>query len=166
MRHMETLHSERLVVRPAKDEDLARMLEIIQAPGAVEWWGDYEGPDDDAELLGGYAIVLDGEVIGWLGFDEEKMRKYRSVGFDIMIDPAHHGNGYGPEALRAVIDHFAESGHHYFHIDPNAKNERAIRAYEKVGFKPVGVMRKAEQLREGEGWHDSLLMDLLAEELD
>ena len=38
----------------------------------------------------------------------------------------------------------------------------AIRAYEKVGFKPVGVMRRSERDVGGDGWHDSLLMELLA----
>ena len=49
-------------------------------------------------------------------------------------------------------------------IDPAADNVAAIRAYEKVGFRPVGVMRQYERLPGGE-WHDGLLMDLLADEL-
>jgi aminoglycoside 6'-N-acetyltransferase len=35
--------------------------------------------------------------------------------------------------------------------------------YGKVGFKPVGVMRKYERDASGK-WSDGLLMDLLAEE--
>ena len=42
-------------------------------------------------------------------------------------------------------------------------NDRAIKAYEAVGFKRVGIMRKAE-LHNGE-WTDGVLMDLLIEEL-
>lgn len=34
-----------------------------------------------------------------------------------------------------------------------------------VGFRPVGVMRRNERDADGSGWHDGLLMDLLAEEL-
>jgi aminoglycoside 6'-N-acetyltransferase len=49
-------------------------------------------------------------------------------------------------------------------IDPAASNERAIKAYERVGFKPVGVMRSYERGPDGT-FHDGLLMDLLAEEL-
>jgi aminoglycoside 6'-N-acetyltransferase len=41
-------------------------------------------------------------------------------------------------------------------------NAAAIRAYEKVGFRPVGVMRQAERDIDGQGWHDALLMELLA----
>ena len=40
----------------------------------------------------------------------------------------------------------------------------AIRCYEKVGFRPVGVLRRDERGPDGT-WHDGLLMDLLAEEL-
>jgi aminoglycoside 6'-N-acetyltransferase len=50
-------------------------------------------------------------------------------------------------------------------IDPAADNVAAIRTYEKAGFKPVGVMRRYERLPGGE-WHDGLLMDLLADELE
>ncbi len=38
----------------------------------------------------------------------------------------------------------------------------AIRAYEKVGFRPVGIMRRYEPDVGGRGWHDGLLMELLA----
>ena len=49
-------------------------------------------------------------------------------------------------------------------IDPAAANERAIRAYERVGFRRVGVMRAYERGPDGT-WHDGLLMDLLRDEL-
>ena len=49
-------------------------------------------------------------------------------------------------------------------IDPAAENERAIRCYEKAGFRRVGVMR--EHWRDGDGvWRDGVLLDLLAAEL-
>ena len=60
--------------------------------------------------------------------------------------------------------HFVDRGHHRFTIDPAAGNERAIRCYAAVGFKPVGLMREYERVDSGP-WHDGLLMDLLAHEL-
>jgi aminoglycoside 6'-N-acetyltransferase len=36
--------------------------------------------------------------------------------------------------------------------------------YEKVGFRPVGVMRRYERGADG-AWHDNLLMELLAEDV-
>jgi aminoglycoside 6'-N-acetyltransferase len=109
-------------------------------------------------------IEADGELAGWLGFVEETEPEYRSVGFDISLSERFQGRSLGPDALRTVIRWFAdERGHHRFTIDPNAGNERAIKAYEAVGFKRVGVMRKAE-LIDGE-WTDGLFMELLIEEL-
>jgi aminoglycoside 6'-N-acetyltransferase len=63
-----------------------------------------------------------------------------------------------------AIDHYVAAGHHRFSIDPAVDNERAIRAYAAVGFKPVGVMRAYERLGEN-AYRDGLLMDLLASEL-
>jgi aminoglycoside 6'-N-acetyltransferase len=48
-------------------------------------------------------------------------------------------------------------------IDPSAANERAIRAYGAVGFRPVGIMRRYERGPDGE-FHDGLLMDLLRDD--
>lgn len=159
------LRSERLTLHETKVGDLPRLREIIQAPGTAEWWGVYEGSADDDELLEGWTIRAHDEVIGWIAAHEETAMKYPSVALDIMISPEHHGVGYGPEALRRVIDHFAERGHHRFTIDPSADNERAIKAYAKTGFKPIGIARQYEQLREGE-WTDGLLMDLLISDLE
>ncbi len=50
-------------------------------------------------------------------------------------------------------------------IDPAADNQPAIRCYTAVGFRPVGIMRRYERNADGSGWHDGLLMDLLADEL-
>jgi aminoglycoside 6'-N-acetyltransferase len=57
-----------------------------------------------------------------------------------------------------------DKGFHRLVIDPAADNVAAIRCYEKVGFKPVGIMRQYE--RDDHGWHDGLLMDLVAAELE
>ena len=59
---------------------------------------------------------------------------------------------------------FVERGHHRLVIDPRADNRRAIRAYERVGFRRVGVMRSYERGADG-AWHDGLLMDMLRGEL-
>ena len=48
--------------------------------------------------------------------------------------------------------------------DPAAANHRAIRCYEKVGFRRVGVLRQYERGPDGR-FHDGLLMDLLRPEL-
>ncbi len=76
-----------------------------------------------------------------------------------------HGRGIGSDAVRTLARHLiVDRGHHRLVIDPAADNAAAIRCYSKVGFKPVGVMRRYERGDDG-AWHDGLLMDLLADEL-
>jgi aminoglycoside 6'-N-acetyltransferase len=92
------------------------------------------------------------------------MPRYRHAAIDMFLDPALHGRGLGTEAIRqlsAIL--FDERGHHRITIDPAATNTRAIRAYEKAGFRVVGVMRAYERGPDGD-WHDGLLMELLATE--
>ena len=55
-------------------------------------------------------------------------------------------------------------GHHRVTVDPAAANARAIHVYEKLGFRPVGVLRRYERVADG-SWRDALLMELLAEDL-
>ncbi len=79
--------------------------------------------------------------------------------------PHAQGRGLGPDAIRTLATYLIdERGHHRLTIDPAAANEAAIRAYAKVGFRPVGVMREYQRMPDGR-WVDALLMDLLADQL-
>ena len=135
-----------------------------------EWWGsagDRARTRDDLKNAGNaFAIVVDGELAGWLGFTEETDPDYHHAGLDVFLAPPHQEKGFGRRALRLVARWLAsERGHHRLTIDPARDNARAIRAYAAVGFRPVGVMRRYERGSDGR-WHDNLLMDLLAEELE
>jgi aminoglycoside 6'-N-acetyltransferase len=162
-----TLRGERVTLRPIEEADLEPLAEIIREPSVAKWWGESDEPErlrDNLRMDGdAFAIEVDGELAGWLGFVEETEPEYRSVGIDISLSERFQGKGVGPDALRTLIRWFAdERGHHRFTIDPNAANERAIKAYAAVGFKPVGITRRSE-LSGGE-WTDGLLMDHLIEE--
>ena len=161
------LRGERLVLRPLAEADIGPLAAILREPGVARWWGDYPYERTREELLSetGWAIEVDGRVAGWLAATIEDDPDYRQVAFDIFLAGSAQGRGLGREALRLAIDHFAARGHHRFTIDPAVANERAIRSYAAVGFRPVGVMRQYERGRDG-AWHDNLLMDLLAEDLE
>lgn len=161
------LRGERVVVRPTVDDDLGRLRAIRNSPEVVRWWGlEDDWPFDDASVER-WTILADDRVIGLLTVSEERDPQYRSAGFDIYLDLAERGQGLGPEAIRVLIRHLADArGHHRFTIDPRADNEAAVRAYRKVGFRPVGVLRRYEYDRPTGRWADGLLMDLLAEELE
>ena len=163
-----TLQGESVTLRPLADADLEPLADIIREPSVARWWGESDEPERLREnlLMDGdaWAIEHDGELVGWLGFTEETEPEYRSVGVDVSLTERSQGRGLGPDAIRTAIRWFAnERGHHRFTIDPNAANERAIKAYAAVGFKPIGITRRSE-LVDGE-WTDGLLMDLLIDEL-
>ena len=159
-----TLHGERLTLRTPRDGDAEALTAILAEPEIERWWGanDIEGVRKDLDAA--FVVVIGDAPAGWVLFHEETEPGYRHVGLDIMLTASAQGQGYGREALRLAIRHFSELGHHRFTIDPAVDNERAIRCYAAVGFKPVGVMRNYERVDDGP-WHDGLLMDLLADEL-
>jgi aminoglycoside 6'-N-acetyltransferase len=164
------VRGERLNLRPLDDADLDRLAEIETLPGVAEWWSPPDTPEavraDLHQDGAAFGIEVGGELVGWLGFDDDSDRDWRATGLDIFLSPSHQGRGLGPEALLTAIRWLAaERGCSRFTIDPAVVNERAIAAYASIGFRPVGVMRGCERGADGT-WHDNLLMDLLLEELD
>lgn len=155
-----------VILRAIQQRDVAELRRIRQTPEVVAWWAgmDEEFPFDEPDSTC-LAVEVDGVVVGQVQFWEETDPQYRHAAVDVFIDPARHGQGIGTEAVRMVVRHLiADRGHHRVTIDPATANTAAVRAYEKAGFKPVGVMRQHERDADGTGWHDSLLMELLADE--
>ena len=111
------------------------------------------------------SFELDGRVVGAIQWSAETEPDYRHASIDIYLDPSVHGRGVGTDAVRTLARHLTvDKGFHRLVIDPAADNAAAIKCYSKVGFRPVGKMRKYERGSDGT-WHDGLLMDALAEEL-
>jgi aminoglycoside 6'-N-acetyltransferase len=165
-----TLTGDRIRLRPIDPDDFPTLLAIVQDPTVARWWGTYDAarvqqeygdPGGDIALL----IEAEGAVAGFIQYGEELDPDYRHASIDIALSEPFQGRGLGPEAIRVVARYlFDERGHHRLIIDPAAANGNAIRAYESVGFRPVGVMRQYERGPDGT-WHDGILMDLLASEL-
>jgi aminoglycoside 6'-N-acetyltransferase len=164
---METAHT--LVLRPLVAADAPALLRIHRTPEVVRWWDTPATgfPLDDEPEATRFTLEVDGAVAGMIQFTEETEPKYRHAAIDLFLDPALHGRGLGSEAVRRVVRLLREErGHHRVTIDPATENIAAVRAYEKAGFRPVGVMRRAERDADGRGWHDVLLMELVAGEPD
>ncbi|MEX2183913.1 MAG: GNAT family protein [Chloroflexota bacterium] len=168
---MPILRGPRVVLRSLQREDRDRLRAIMAEPTVAPWFG-FGGPDvavdswlDADQWTRQLAILVDGAVVGSIQYSEEQDPDYPHASIDLFLDTAHQGRGFGTEAIRVVARHlFEERGHHRLIIDPSAANERAIRAYTSVGFRPVGVMRRYERGPDGT-FHDGLLMDMLADEL-
>jgi aminoglycoside 6'-N-acetyltransferase len=154
-----------LQLRPLEPADAPELLRILQTPEVARWWDAPEPgfpltDDPDSVRL---TILVDGAVAGLIQYWEETDPKYRHAAVDVFLDPALHGRGLGTEAVRRVVDLLiGERGHHRITIDPAAANTQAIKAYEKVGFRPVGVMRQYERDTGAETFHDGLLMELIS----
>jgi len=156
----------RLRLRGVEAGDLAALGAIRAEPGVREWWGDPQPDDlvapDDGDLL---VIDVDGAVAGAIQYEEVTDPQYRSAGIDLFLGESWQGLGLGREAVGVLVRHLIESrGHHRLTIDPASTNTRAIRAYEKVGFRPEGVLR--ESLRFNGEWIDATIMSILAPEWD
>lgn len=155
-----------IVLRPLSESDAPELRRIHATPEVMRWWDapDEGFPLDDEPEATRLTIEVEGRVAGMVQFSEESEPKYRHAAIDVFLDPIFHGRGIGTEAVRRVVRHLIdERGHHRVTIDPAADNVAAIRAYEKAGFRRVGVMRLAERDADGRGWHDSLLMELVEE---
>jgi len=161
------LSGPRISLRNATLGDLARVSTIRREPEVTRRWGILEEGELEEFLQDEKTFVVeaDGEIIGAIQYGEESEPMYRHASIDIFLTTSRHGQGFGSEAVRILARYLIEErGHHRLTIDPAADNAAAIRAYEKVGFRPVGVMRSYERGPDGT-WHDGLLMELLADEL-
>jgi len=160
-----------VTLRTTTIDDAPALAAILIEPEVARWWGVWDldrvvadlvhsGPDEMPLV-----IEHDGEIIGYIQAVEEEEPDFRHAGIDLFLRTDAQGRGLGPDAIRTLaIELIDERGHHRLTIDPAAENTRAIAAYAKLGFRPVGVMRAYQRMTDGR-WADALLMDLLADEL-
>jgi len=165
------LRGRRVTLRSTTPHDAAALLAILAEPEVARWWGEFDLERVLAELVRGdpdedpFVIEHEGEIVGYIQAVEENEPDFRSAGIDLFLRTDAQGRGLGPDAIRTLAaDLLDVRGHHRLTIDPTVENAAAIAAYTKVGFRPVGVMRRYQRLRDGR-WVDALLMDLLAEDL-
>ena len=162
------LRGERVVLRSLAEEDVAVLAELGRDPEVLRWWAELDEPYIRSKVGDGltFAIRSDGEIAGMIQFYEELDHEYRHAGMDLFLGTPFQARGLGTDVVRTMARYLIEGrGHHRLIIDPAADNERAIRCYAKIGFKPVGVMR--EYWLDPDGvQRDGLLMDLLAAELE
>ncbi len=92
--------------------------------------------------------------------------KNRSAVFGIVIGEKNYWNkGYGTDATRTLLRFaFEQLGLNRMELEVYDFNPRAIRAYEKAGFRRDGVRRQA-LYRDG-AFHDVYLMGILREDWD
>lgn len=164
-----TLRSGAATLRPLRKGDIDQLLKILAQPEVRRWWSPQDDVEHTIDGLRGksaaFAIEVGGAIVGWLGCSEETDPDGRHASLDIFLASDWQDRGLGRTVLRLAAKWlFEQRGHHRLTIDPACANGRAIRAYEAVGFRPVGTMRRYERGADGD-WRDNLLMDLMREEL-
>lgn len=127
--------------------------------GTKEWLDKDLEKDPPKNLI--FEIhTLDGDrLIGETGFDGIHWQHGDTfIGIGLGERDAW-GNGYGTDAMRIMLRYaFTELNLHRVSLDVFEYNPRAIRSYEKAGFKHEGRMRQS-MLREGRRW-DLLFMGI------
>ncbi len=143
--------------RPVTPPDLVLILGWLRQPHVQAWWGD---PDDELALIAqGIAMPS----VNCLLVETPLARGDRPQPFayvqhwDAGLDSVFHdlpsgtrgmdpfigvpdmvGHGHGPRFIRQLADELAQAGAPMVIIDPDPSNHRAIRAYQKAGFRAVG----------------------------
>jgi RimJ/RimL family protein N-acetyltransferase len=126
-----------------------------------EWMRSGQQGHDN--FLFGIRIHATGSLIGFLELGEV-LWTHRTTWLAVGIgERTYWGQGYGYEAVALALDFtFRELNLHRVQLTVFSYNERAIRLYEKLGFRREGVFREFME-RDGER-HDMYLYGLLRNE--
>ena len=183
MKHQATIEGKRVVLRPATPEDEPQILDwLLRSDVTPSLIGPplfperpVPPPEDssqrlDPHYLDGTApelgrcflILADGKPVGQVAYNDIMERDgLKQVELDIwMRSESCCGKGYGTDALDALCRYLHDRfGVEQFMVQPSARNPRAIRAYEKVGFKQLEVpMDSARKLWGPNDYLDSVYM--------
>ncbi|OYX34589.1 MAG: hypothetical protein B7Z01_05345 [Brevundimonas subvibrioides] len=136
---MTVIHTERLVLRHARLDDVAAFHAILSNPVAMRWWSSL--PHASVE-----------ETRTWV---EGMMTP--DVGY--ILHPDAWGQGLAREAVGAAIDHvFAERMTDIATADVDPENPGSIRLLERLGFTRTGSAERTWNI--GGEWKDSLYFAL------
>lgn len=159
--------------RPVEPDDLSILRAWMHRPHWREWWGDpdqeisyikdmIEGRDTTRPFLilrdkkpCGYIqvwFIADNRHEPWLTAAPWLLElPDHAVGVDLSLsDDQSVGKGFGSRALAAFVARLHAEGHDEIWIDPDPANLRAVRAYQKAGFREHPVL--------GQKYADCLLM--------
>ena len=150
------LETERLVLRPVESGDWRSLYPIMSDPVVMAHWDSSEIEDPEAveqmvaaqvdDMAAGSACYWvversqDRVFLGACDLSEIDWRHRRGeVGFVLAV--AAWGQGYGLEAMRAVVDHAAGLGIKRLWARAHAGNDRSERLLKRLGFEEEGYLR-------------------------
>ena len=141
-------------------EGKVKTLEEIQAHYTSEYF-----TDDDPYAGRCFTIEKENTPIGMICYNRID-REHRNVEFDMLIgDKKYWNQGLGSDALRAFVWYLLSSFPlNRIWLGTYSYNQRALRAYEKVGFKREGVLREDAYI-DGK-FVDTVVLSLLRKEYE
>jgi aminoglycoside 6'-N-acetyltransferase len=134
------IRGEFTVVRPARELDADLLVRWHADPDVARYWDDetftrdqmlerLRRPDVDA-----FVVEENGRPVGYL----QVWRAGDEGGLDMFLVPAARGRGLGPDVGRAVARHLRDRrGWRRVTVDPYLWNARAVRAWERAGFRAL-----------------------------
>lgn len=163
---MAELRGELVLLRPLTGEHAEALRAIRLRPEVADRWGPLEEdfPLADEPTAERFTILTDDRLIGMVQVTEENEPDYRHAEVDIFLGPDDHSRGLGTDALETLARHLIEDrGHHRLILGAAIDNGRAIRCYEKAGFRRVGVTRlSGRDFRTG-AFADEVFMELVVD---
>ena len=142
----------RFEFRPLTHADAPRLFEWLHRPHVLEWW------DAESSLAEVQANYLESDARPFLAFLDGEAFAYIQwypagnngvVGIDQFIAGANSiGRGFGTALVTQFVEFlFADPSIQAVIVDPVPHNARAIRCYEKAGFRFVEVRDGAYFMR-------------------
>lgn len=147
------LKTERLTLRPWREEDLDDFYEYasVDGVGQMAGWNPHKSLEESKEILSHFirgkrvfALEYQGKAIGSLGVDPYPEEKYPELdglkGCEIgyVLSKDYWGRGLMPEAVKKVVDWlFEEQNVDFILCGHFVRNDRSRRVIEKCGFQYV-----------------------------
>ena len=159
-------------VRPATEDDLLAMVDLLEDVASEGRWIGTEAPVDRGVRLAHYresleredaalfVAVGDGEVVGQLGIG---LQPYGVGELGMLVAAGWRGRGVGSALLEAGLRWARQAGAHKVALQVWPHNRAARALYRKHGFVEEGVLRRHYPRRNGELW-DAVVMGLVLDE--
>lgn len=168
------LQGQRVVLRPIEKEHLPNYVRWFADADVLQYFGSYlpmnladeeswyEAQRQNPAVVN-FAIEVAGQHIGGTGFFSVDNRHQRAEVGLFIGEKSFWNQGLGQDVLNTMVAYgFDYLNLHRIYLRVFPENERAVAAYEKVGFVHEGRFRQTEW-RHGR-WHDLLYMSILRHE--
>lgn len=172
------LVGERLYFRPIEEDDLPqyqawindpavrhRLLQFrpIDLKGERAWWDGHDRSQTPGSLHFAICLVADDTLIGSTGLVTIDWLHRCAESGTMIGEPTHRGQGYGTEAKQLLLAYaFDTLNLHRMQSRVFADNTPSLKHLLRCGYVEEG--RRREALFRGGGYHDEILLGLLAEE--